>query len=140
MWELADQVHTDDLVRKYHQKHPLNKQKYKMMKKTWTKVTSLITPQTMTCLPPALLTSPLPLPQASLSTQQPSGHPCLVLLNPKPWCSIAKSPFTSWTRWWPFLNNSVCFVYPSELFALLLKGTTPTPPHCTRTGQSGAKE
>ena len=32
-WEPADQVHADDLVRKYHQKHPLSRGKHKTTKK-----------------------------------------------------------------------------------------------------------
>ena len=50
-WELADQVHTDDLVRKYHQNHPLDKKRYKTTRGTWVKVAASFT---LSCLQPTL--------------------------------------------------------------------------------------
>ena len=125
-WEPTDQVHADDLARKYHQKHPLSGGKYKMTKKTWVKAISLTTPQTTTCPLLAPLTSLLPPPQASPSTQQLLERPHLAPGTPKPWYSITKSPFTSQTRWWLSWTNSVCSACLLELSALLLKGTTVT--------------
>ena len=97
-----------------------------MTRKTWVKAITFFSPQTAACLPLVLPTSPLPLSQASLSTQQPSGHPCHALPSLKPQCSTAKSLFTSQTKWWQSLTNSVHSVYPLEPSALLSKGTTPT--------------
>ena len=36
-WEPADQVHADNLVKKYHYKHPIDEARYKMTKKIWAK-------------------------------------------------------------------------------------------------------
>ena len=95
-WELADQVHADDLVKKYHQNHPLDKKKYKTAKGAWVKVTASLP---LTCPLPTLQTSPLPLPQASLSTWTSLSHSPPNLKSKHQWSTSRITSQFPWRMW-----------------------------------------
>ena len=121
IWEPADQVHADDLVKKYHQKHPQDGRRYKTTKKAWAKATTLLTPL---CHQPTLQTSPLPLPQASLLTWTSPRHS---LSSPKlrhQWSTSKTASQFPWKLWQP-PANSVSYPSPPDLCALLSKDMNP---------------
>ena len=115
-WEPADHVHTDNLVWKYHQNHPLDKKRYKTMRRTWAKVTmSPISP----CPQPTLWTSPLLLPQASLSTWTSLSHSPLGPRS-KHWWSTSRIASQLPQRLWQPLKNSVSCSSPPDPYVPLL--------------------
>ena len=121
-WEPADQVHTNDLVKKYHQKHPQSESRYKSTKKAWVRSTTHFTPS---CHWLDLQTSPLPLPLASPSTQWTSSK-CSQSSH-KPGCqwSTGKTTFQFlWRLWWPPMS-SVSYPSPTGPHVPLLKDMTP---------------
>ena len=76
-WEPADQVHANNLVKRYHAKWEQNKMRHKNKGETRSKTTIH---SISSCCLPTLQTSPLPLLQASLLTwtqlkPSPSWHP-----------------------------------------------------------------
>ena len=116
-WEPADQVHTNDLVKKYHMKYVKEGEGHKSQQQMRIKTTIL---SSLTCPQPTLQTSPLPLPPALQSTW--------TLLNPSQsdrqlrlqW-SIARSPSPSPPPLRLSLRNSVSSSYLPGLCTLLSK-------------------
>src|SRR5580692_7732316 len=73
-WEPADQVHAPALVKRYHQRHPLDTEGYKGRGARQTKSTTTISKLTApTCRPPLhSLLAPLPAPAGTKTLQFPS--------------------------------------------------------------------
>ena len=95
-WEPADQVHADNLVKRYHVKQEQNKMRHKSKGQTRTKTTIH---SISSCLLPTLQISPLPLLQASLLTWtqlklSPSD------LKPTPQWSTDRTLSPSWQQLW----------------------------------------
>ena len=117
-WEPADQVHADELVRAYHMKHVKEEERHKNQRRM--KIKAAILPS-LTCPPPTLQTSLLPLPLASLSTWTPPS-PSQSDCQQRPQWSTAKSPSPSLPLLRPSQRNSVSSSYLPDPYTLLLKG------------------
>ena len=107
-WEPADQVHADQLVRKYHLKHKLSKTRHKSKRQTKTKTTICSIPL---CPLPIQQTSPLPLLQASPLTWI-LPKPSLSDLKPTPQWSTNRTPSPSWQQLWQSPMSLVSCSFP----------------------------
>ena len=116
-WEPADQVHTDDLVKKYHTKYTREGEGHKSQWQTRIKTTIL---SSLTCPWPTLQTSPLPLLPALQLTWTPP-NPFQLGWWPRLQWSITKSPSPSLPPLQLSLRNSVSSSYLPSPCMLLLK-------------------
>ena len=120
-WEPADQVHTDQLVKKYHLKHEKSKTGYKSKGQIKTRTTiHLIS----SCPLLTQQTSPLPLPQASPSTWT-LLKPSLSNLKPTLQWSTGRTLSLSQQQSWQPPMSLVSCNFPLNQCVLLLKGTVP---------------
>ena len=120
-WEPADQVHADQLVRRYHLKHEMSETRHKSKRQTKTKMTIHSIPL---CPPSTQQISPLPLLQASPSTWTPP-KPSPSGLKSTPQWSISRTPSPSQQQLWQPPMSLVSCSFPLNQCVLLLKDTAP---------------
>ena len=115
-WEPANQVHANDLVKKYHCKHPQEETRYKTVKRIGAKAATF---SIMPCPQPTLQISLPPLPLVSLSTWTLPSHSPLSL-KWKPQWSTSRTVSQFPQRLWQPPTSLVSCCIPPDLYALLL--------------------
>ena len=120
-WEPADQVHTNDLVKKYHTKYAKEGEGHKSQRQAKIKTTIQ---SLLTCPPLTQQTSPLPLPPVSRSTWT---LPNLSQLGQQLKCQwfTNRNPSPSPPPLWPSPRNSVSSNSLLDLCMPLLKDIGP---------------